>query len=51
MDVDGLLAGEERVVDIWRMSVRAWREMLKVDVCVIRNSVSMCFWNLHYYQS
>jgi hypothetical protein len=28
------------------MSTRAWREMLKVEVCVIRNKVSMCLFRL-----
>ena len=37
---------EDSVVEIWRMRVRACSDMLKVEVCVIRKSVSMCFWNL-----
>ena len=40
------VGGEDMAVDIWRTRVSAWMEMLKVDVCVIRKGVSMCFWNL-----
>ena len=51
-DVDAFdddAAETESAVQIWRISVRAWREMLKVDVWVIRKRVSMCFWNLGMY--
>ena len=36
---------------IWEMSNRACREILNVEVCVIRKSVSICFWNLGFAHS
>lgn len=45
--VDGcFVVGEESVVEICRMRVRVWSEMLKFEACVMQNSVSMCFWDL-----
>ena len=40
------VGGEDMAADIWRTRASAWMEMLKVEVCVMRKSVSMCFWNL-----
>ena len=34
------------MVDICKTNVRAWREILNVEVWVMRKRVSICFWNL-----
>ena len=40
------LGTEDKVTEIWRMSRSAWRDTLKVEVCVMRNRVSMYPLNL-----
>lgn len=43
---DGAAGGSVREAHMCCMRTNAWREMLNVEVCVIRNNVSMCLLSL-----